>query len=121
MNQVHQMNVDYRHLNPLHESTQLALTNGQTTKYITNNFHNAVYAFVLALFRANNASNTYLDSFNQQNNVYFQDSGSNSLSNGIQWTDADLRLSVYQDHFPNTMTQQTSMNDMFHCLHVTIQ
>ena len=94
MNSVHHMNVDYRHSDTLHESTELALTNRQTTKYVTNNFHNAVYAFVVALFRTNNPANTNLDTFNQHNNVYFQDSSGNSLSNGIQYTDVDLRLSV---------------------------
>ena len=59
--------------------------------------------------RANNAANTYMDSFNQFNNVYFQDPSGNNLSNGIQWADADLRYSVYQDHFPNTMNQQSNM------------
>ena len=33
-----------------------------------------------------------------------------NLSNGIQWTDADLRLVVYQSSFANSMTQQTDMN-----------
>lgn len=109
MMEIHQKNVDYRVLDIVDEHTSLALTSGSTTSYITNNFHNVVYSHVLALFRTQNATTTNIEKFKQHNNVYFQDASGNNLSNGIQWSDTDLRYMVYQDHFPNTMTQQTDM------------
>ena len=109
MVEVHRKNVDYRYLDVIDETPTVSLTSGATTKYITNNFHNQVYSHVVVLTRSANPTLSNLETFNQQNNIYFQDASGNNLSNGIQWTDADLRLAVYQDHFPNAMTQQTNM------------
>lgn len=110
MMDVHRKNVDYRYLDIVDEQANLALVNGATTKYVTNNFHNQIYSHVLVLTRAQNSTTTALETFIQHNNVYFQDASSNSLSNGIQWSDSDLRLLVYQNHFPNSMTQVDNMN-----------
>ena len=102
-------NVDFRYLDVITEQTVLSLTANTTTKYVTNNFHDSVYSHVVVLSRVS-PSVGGLTVFQQHSNVYFEDVSSMNLSNGIQWTDADLRLVVYQSSFANSMTQQTDMN-----------
>ena len=109
MNQIYRSNVDFRYIDAIHEQTVLSLVNNSTTKYVTNNFHDTVYSHLIVLTRAS-VITTGLTEFSQHNNVYLEDVSSMNLSNGIQWTDADLRLVVYQSHFPNDMTQQADMN-----------
>ena len=108
---VHRQNVDYRFLDPVHDQfSGQAMTSGTTIKLKTTNFQNSVYSHVLALTRASSPTLANLETFIQHSNVYFEDSASQNLSNGIQWSDGDLREIVYQSHFPNTMTLQTNMN-----------
>lgn len=111
MMDVHRQNVDYRYLDPIHDQfSGQAMTAGSTIKLKTTNFQNSVYSHVLALTRASGPILSDLETFVQHSNVYFEDSSSQNLSNGIQWTDGDLRLIVYQSHFPNSMTQAADMN-----------
>ena len=109
MIQTYRSNVDFRYLDVITEQTVLNLSANTTTKYVTNNFHDSVYSHVIVLSRLA-PSLSGLVTFNSHNNVYLEDVSSMNLSNGIQWTDADLRLVVYQSHFPNAMTQQADMN-----------
>ena len=101
--------VDYRFIDVIHEETTLSLTSNAVTKYITNNFHNPVYAFVAILVRANNPTLGDLEKFIQQNNVWLEDVSNMNLSNGIQWADDELRKYVYPANFPNTMAMQSNM------------
>ncbi len=87
----------------------MSLTSGTTTKYVTNNFHDSVYSHVVVLSRVS-PSVAGLTVFNAHSNVYLEDVSSMNLSNGIQWTSADLNLVVYQSHFANAMTQAADMN-----------
>lgn len=107
---IHRSNVDYRFLDVIDEQAVLTLTSGTTTKYVTNNFYDQVYSHLVVLTRANNASNEDLEIFVKHNNVYVEDVSSTNLSNGIQWTDDQLRKVVYTSNFPNSMSLQTDMN-----------
>jgi len=105
MMMVHRSNVDYRYLDVVHEQTTLNMIANATTKYVTNNFHDTLYSHVVVLTRVANPTLAQLETFLQCLNMYFEDVSSMNLSNGIQWTDDDLRQVVYQSHFPNAMSQ----------------
>lgn len=110
MNLVHRQNVDYRYLDVVHEQAVVAVNANSTYKYVTNNFHDTLYSHVVALTRVANPTLSQLETFIQHANIYFEDVSSTNLSNGIQWSSDDLKQIVYQDHFPNSMTQQIDMN-----------
>ena len=107
---VYRENVDFRFLQVVDEQAVVNLNAGSTYKYVTNNFHNTVYSHVVVLTRYANPTLANLETFIQHNVIYFEDAGSTNLSNGIQWLSDDLKQIVYQEHFPNSMTQQTNMN-----------
>ena len=107
---VHRNNVDHRYLDVVHEQAVVNMTANSTSKYVTNNFHDTLYSHVVVLTRVANPTLANLETFVQHANIYFEDVSSMNLSNGIQWSDDDLKQVVYQDHFPNSMTQQANMN-----------
>jgi hypothetical protein len=107
---IHKENVDYRFLNVVHEDPTVNTTSGSTLNYVTKNFDNTVYSHVVVLSRPGNPTLGSLEMFLEQEKVYLENQSSASLSNGIQWTSDDLKLVVYQSHFPNAMTQASNSN-----------
>lgn len=107
---IHRSNVDYRYVDVIHEETVLSLTANALTKYVTNNFHDQLYSHLVVLTRTSNCSLGALEEFLDQTSVYIEDVAGMNLSNGIQWTDEQLRKVVYVANFPNTMALQPNMN-----------
>lgn len=106
---IHRSNVDYRFVDVVHEETSLNLTSGATFKYVTNNFHDTIYSHLVVLTRDSNPILSELEMFQKHTKVYVEDVAGQSLSNGIQWTDEELRTVVYTSNFPNTMALQSDM------------
>jgi len=107
LRQLTSKNLDWKFLDSVVEEPSLALTNGSTTKYVTNNFDNSdLYSHLSVVIRNTTMTSNHLEDFlDNASKVYFEDQSGQSLHNGIQWSNTQLLEKVYPEKFPNMVSQ----------------
>jgi hypothetical protein len=97
-------NLDWRYLQPKIEERSIALTNGTVTKTTLNNYNaDDLCSHLWVLVRTSSHTGTAQDDYltGAVSKVWLEDEAGQNITNGIQWTSADLLDKVYPDKFAN--------------------
>lgn len=104
-------NLDWRYLQPKIEEKSIALTAGQTTRTVLNNFtEDDLCSHLWVLIRASNPIDAAQDDFKTDvaSKIYLENEAGQNITNGIQWKTDTLLNMIYPDKFPNDATVLSS-------------